>query len=189
MTGAYVPQPGDLYLTRFHGPLGWWITTLQAVVAAAPSRYAHAGVFLGDGTVLSAQGSGARIDPVETVLTDRPLAILRVPEWADDRRDIIVGIARAYVGHRYGFLAYLWIGLASLGIQPRWLRRAVASEDTGLICSALVDRIWWHSGIALFDDGRLFGAVKPGELAHVGDVYHVATGPSDLWAECSLTTD
>lgn len=179
---SYTPRAGDLYLTRFHHPLlGPLLMALQAVVAAAPSRYVHAGVFLGDGTVLSAQGSGARIDPEDSVLRDRPLAILRVPEWADDRRDMIVGIARAYVGHRYGFLAYLWIGLASLGVRPAWLRQAVSSEKSGLICSALVDRIWWHCGIALFDDDRLFGAVKPGELAHVGNVYHVATGPTDLW--------
>lgn len=181
MTG-YVPKPGDIYLTRFHGWFGWWLTGLQAIVAAAPSRYAHAGIFLGDGTVLSAQGKGARIDPVETVLADRPLAVLRVPEWAEDRRDIIVGIAKAYVGHKYGFLAYLWIGLATLRIKPRWLRRAVSSEKSGLICSALVDRIWWHAGIGLFDDDRLFGAVKPGELAHIGVVYHVGTDPENLWA-------
>jgi cell wall-associated NlpC family hydrolase len=176
----YVGKAGDIYLTRLHGWVGPAVTMLQATVALAPSRYAHAGVFLGDGTVLSAQGSGARIDPESSVLEDRPLAVLRVPAWAESRRDTIVDVARSYVGHRYGWFAYAYIGLATLGIRTPWLERRIASEATGLICSALVDRIWWHAGIGLFDDGRPFGAVKPGELAHVGEVWHVGTGPHDL---------
>lgn len=173
---TYTPKPGDLYLTRFDGLMGAIVGTGQAVIAQDPSRYWHVGVFLDNGEVLSAQPHGARIDPAHTVLNDRPLAVLPVPEWAEDRRDLIVNLARKYEGHRYGFWSYAWIGLARIGIRPGWLRHLVASEDW-LICSALADRVWFYAGIHLFNDGRLIGEVTPGDIAHVGTVYHVGTGP------------
>jgi hypothetical protein len=174
--GEYVPRPGDLFLTQIPGLTGAVIRFGQAVIAGDPSRYTHVGVVLDNGEVLAAQPHGARVDPIETILDDRPLAYLPVPDWADDRRDLIVNIARKYEGHRYGFWSYLWIGIARLGVRPSWLKRLVASEDW-LICSALGDRAWFYAGIHLFNDGRLIGEVTPGDVAHVGTVHHAWTGP------------
>lgn len=168
-------RPGDIFLTHIGGGTGG-LFTLGQFLALAPSVYSHAGIVGFDGYVISAQPSGARVDPIETILNDRPLAILPVPDWADARRDLIVNAALAHVDHPYGFDAYLWIGLARIGVKPRWLRNRVGSGRS-LICSAFVDRMWEIAGIHLFDDGRLRGEVMPGQLANVGTVHHVGTGP------------
>lgn len=172
----YTPLPGDIFLTRIGGPTGAAIYAAQALVAGDGSRYTHAGVILDRDEVIAAQPGGARIDPAATVLADRPLAILPVPDWAQGRRPQIVQAARSLEGHPYGFAAYLWIGLARLGLRPSWLTRAVGSHRT-LICSALADAVWLGAEIHLFDDGRMLGAVTPGDLAHVGTVHHLHTGP------------
>lgn len=173
---TYIARPGDIFLTRFAGPIGPAIEVLQAVAAGDPSRYSHAGVIGRNGTVLEATGQGVKRNPLLPILERRPLAILRVPEWAEDRRDAIVDTAESLIGTPYGYLAYPYIGLARLGVQPRWLVRELASFRT-LICSAYADRAWDMNGIHLFNDGRVRGAVTPGDLAHVGWTYHVGTGP------------
>jgi hypothetical protein len=175
----YTPRPGDLYLTAFGGLTGAGIRLGQLLTGDA-SRYTHAGVVLDRGEVLSAQPAGARVDPVGSILKDRPLAFLPVPDWAQDRRDLIVASARSFEGHTYGFASYLWLALARVGVRPEWLRRVVASDRT-LICSALADRVWSLAGIALFDDGRMWGEVTPGDLAHAGVTVHIGTGPWDTF--------
>lgn len=174
--GDYTPRPGDLFLTQIGGLVGLLIRIGQGLVAGDWSRYTHVGVILDNDEVLAAQPRGARIDPLSSILYDRPLAILPLPPWAEDRRESIVKLARTYVGHRYGFLSYLWIGLSRVGIRPRWLESRVAS-DRWLICSALADRCWHYLGVHLFNDGRLVGEVTPGDIAHAGWVFHVDTGP------------
>lgn len=167
--------PGDLFLTQIDGAVGVVIRCGQAF-AGDFSRYIHAGIILDNDEVISAQPSGARVDPLASIIDKRPLAIMPVPPTAQDRRGRIVEFARSLEGHRYGFEAYLSIALARLGIKPGWLQNLMASER-GLICSAFADAVWLDAGIHLFDDGRLLGEVTPGDLAHVGWTYHVGTGP------------
>ena len=95
---AYTPLPGDIFLTRIGGATGAAIYAAQALVAGDGSRYTHAGIVLDRDEVIAAQPGGARIDPLATILDDRPLAILPVPAWADARRPRIVAAARAMAG-------------------------------------------------------------------------------------------
>jgi hypothetical protein len=182
MNLTYVPRPGDIFLTQIGGLLGLVIRVAQGLLVGDWSRYTHAGIILEDGTVIAAQPRGARIDPLTSIIDDRPLAILPVPDWAEDRRDEIVAAARMLEGHPYGFLDYLYIGFmrlerkAGYRVTPRWLTRFVAS-DRSLICSAFADKVWCKNGLHLFDDGRLHGEVSPGDLAHVGTILHIGTGP------------
>lgn len=173
---TYQPQPGDIFLTRIGGLTGAVISIGQGLIAGDWSRYTHAGIVLDGDEVIAAQPAGARIDPMSTIIDDRPLAFLPVPEWAEDRRDVIVTVARAMEGTRYGFWSYPWILLRAFGRRPAWLERLVSSP-THLICSAFADQVWARVGIHLFDDGRLIGEVTPGDLAHVGTVHHYDTGP------------
>ena len=173
----YQPKPGDIYLTRFGGPVGRLITVLQAVVAFDPSRYSHAGVVLKGGWTISAQWPRPTFVTLEQLLADnrgKPVAFIEAPAWAD--RDRIVASAISLSNRRYSLWSYLWIGLTRLHIRPAWLRSRVAG-DRSLICSALADRAWMLSGVHLFNDGRLLGEVTPGDLAHVGTVHHYGTGP------------
>lgn len=173
----YTPRPGDLYLTRFGGPIGWLITLLQALVAFDPSRYSHVGVVLRGGWTLSAQWPYPTMVHLDDLLTEnqgKPVAFIEAPEWAD--RDAIVNAALSLSMRHYSLASYLWIGLTRLHIRPQWLRRLVASDRT-LICSALADRAWMLAGVQAFNDGRLLGEVTPGDLAHVGTIHHHDTGP------------
>jgi hypothetical protein len=175
----YKPRPGDIILVPFAGPIGWLITLLQAVVAGDPSRYSHAAVVIDSEWAVQATFPRAEIAPLSELLARRPCAVLVVPPDADYLRPRIVEAALGMVGVRYQFAAYLYIGLAKLRIRPRWLLRLLASR-AALICSALADRAWADAGLHCFTDGRPFGAVTPGDLAHVGWTRHMSPGP---WLE------
>lgn len=167
-------EPGDYFLTQITGFGGLLIRVAQGL-AGDWSRYTHTGIYLGDGTVIAAQPGGARIDPIESILEMRPLAI-SVTGLEPHRREEIVALARSLEGRPYSFLDYLSIALVTLGIRPKWLLRYV--ESTGhMICSQLVDYVYEQCGVDLFDDGRPHGDVTPGDLAHVGTIRHVGAGP------------
>jgi hypothetical protein len=170
------PRPGDLIGAPFAGPLGWFVTLLQAL-AGEPSRVSHIEVVVSATQTVSAQHPRARIGSLAETMKRRPLAIIRVPEWAEDRRQLIVEAALGMVGARYQWLAYAWIGLSKIGIRPAWLKRALETEGA-LICSALGDRAWYHGGIHMVRDGRtLFGAITPGRIARIGHVHWWDSGP------------
>lgn len=178
----YQPRPGDIGLTHIGGATGG-LFTLGQFLALRPSIYSHSFIVVDEHRVIAAQPRGARIDPIETVINDRPLAFIPVPAEAERRRSLIVNAALAHEGLPYGFDAYPLIGLARLAdlmntpeLVPEWLKRRVASGRS-LICSAFTDRMWEIAGIQMFRDHRLRGAVMPSEQAHVGTVHHVDTGP------------
>lgn len=171
---TFTPKPGDLGLVPFGGRLGWIITLLQATLAGRPSRWSHTFVVLPGGWTISAQPGGARRLPLAEATKGKRLAYMPVPEWGN--RDAIVDWAIEHEGVPYSFASYLWIGLARLHIRPGWLRRRVGSE-AAMICSAFGDRAWMAGGVHCFDDGRVLGGVAPGDLAYVGLIVNVNTGP------------
>jgi len=59
---------------------------------------------------------------------------------------------------------------------PGWLLDYVAGTGH-IICSQLVDQCYLDAGVHLFDDGRFVGDVTPGDLAHVGTIENIGTGP------------
>lgn len=170
----YTPQPGDIGLRKFAGPLGPVITALQGLVAGDWSRFSHAFVVVNDHQIVQAGGHGVQWAPMPKPGEVQPLAWLRFPDWGD--RQAALDEAYRLLGTPYSYASYLWIGLAKLGIRPKWLRNEIAS-DHRLICSAFADRVWMAGGVNAFDDGRLLGAVTPGDLAYVGTVINVAAGP------------
>jgi uncharacterized protein YycO len=174
MTNTYVPRPGDYFLTQIKGLGGFFIRVAQLLTGDA-SRYTHAGILLDDGTIIEAQPGGARIVPLSEVGGDMPLAFSRFT-LTDEQRAGIVASARSYEGVPYSFLDYLSLALLTFGIKPKRLRKYI-HESGHMICSQLVDKAYLVNGVHLFDDGRLSGDVTPGDLAHVGTIYHAYTGP------------
>lgn len=171
---TYTPQPGDYFLTQITGFSGFLIRIAQALTGDA-SRYTHAGVILDDDTVVEAMPSGAQIVPLADILTRDTLAFSRF-DLTDDQRAAIVVEARKLEGVRYSFLDYLLLGLLSIGIKPPKLRKAVHGSGH-MICSQLVDKAYNRAEIYLFEDGRDSGDVTPGDLSHVGTIYHYNSGP------------
>lgn len=183
------PPPGSFGLSRIGGTLGKLVAAAQAFTGDG-SRWTHAFIVLDDIAVLEAKPGGVVIAPLvnrlndpEVVFSDEPveewLATVRKREEDHGalpppesyyeaieraRRTDIVAHARALQGVSYGYLQYLALGLATLGFQPRWLRKWIADRGN-LICSQLVDAVYRRAGIQLFDDGRLPQDVTPGDLA------------------------
>lgn len=154
------PKPGDIGLARIGGVLGFFVMLGQALAGDA-SRWTHTFIVLDDETVIAGQPGGARIDPLSMYKNN---AIYVQMDLSDEKRREIVMTARAMEGIPYGWLNYLAIGLARLGIKPKWLRKFIASNKT-MICSQLSDEVYRLCGIHMFTDGRLSGEVTPGDVA------------------------
>lgn len=170
-------RPGDYFLTQIGGPVGLAIRVAQGLCGDW-SRYTHAGVILDDGTIIAAQPGGARIEPLSSIASKKHLALGQMPLTMAERAEV-VAVARSFEGVPYSFLNYLSLTLVTLGIRPKWLLRYVAGTGH-VICSQLVDKVYplaTYGRVNLFDDGRFAGDVTPGDLAHVGLIQHVGTGP------------
>ncbi len=160
-----IPRPGDYFLVRMHGVLGWLIGLGQFLIGDA-SRYSHAGIVLDDGTAIEAAPFGARRrDLTQLVLSHPEVYFSRLP-LTEEQREAVVARAKRMEGRRYSYAAYLAIALARWGFRPVRLRRYI--EDSGrIICSAAVDEAYQQCGIHLFDDGRWLHEVTPGDLTYV----------------------
>ncbi|GGY88827.1 hypothetical protein [Streptomyces nitrosporeus] len=172
------PLPGDFGLTRIEGITGRLVAAGQALVGdAAPVQHAY--VYVGDGMVVQAMPGGAELIRLEDASP--------VVQWStghfdleDQTRFNIAMEARSLVGTPYSFLDYASIGLAHYRIRPAWVRDFVA--DTGhMICSQLVDEVYFRAGVHLFDDGRLPGDVTPGDLWKLINPRRVSPSDRDLW--------
>ena len=159
------PPPGTFGLTRIGGLLGIFVSLGQWIVGDA-SRYTHAFVVLDDGTVMEAMPSGARIRSLEHGLSHFPIAFSWAIPLTDAQRAAIVREARACVGVRYGFSAYLHLALSRFGVRWPWLMRYL-ERNGRMICSQLVDAVYARAGVQLFDDGRAPFDVTPGDLANL----------------------
>lgn len=159
------PKPGDIFLTRITGPVGWAVWLGQAINGDL-SRWTHAGIVLDDGTVFEAQPGGAQIRPL---YTDRPVKYIHFRGVTEFTREKIVAEARSRVGMGYSWTTYLYLAAyrLRLPITTRWLRKRV-SDSKHMICSQAVDDAYRVCGVQLFDDGRLPFDVTPGDLARLG---------------------
>jgi len=167
-------QAGDFYLVQIHGPGGWLIRLGQALTGDW-SRYCHAGIILDDGTALAAHPGGATIDPLDEILYDRPLAVSHYDLTLKEQA-AVVAAARSYRGRPYSILDYLSLAAVTFHVRPRWLLNYIAGTGH-MICSQLVDQCYLDAGVNLFDDGRFAGDVTPGDLAYVGTIENIGTGP------------
>jgi hypothetical protein len=170
----YQPRPGDLILVPFGGRARKAVRLAQALVAGDWSEFCHVEAVVSSTQTVGAHHPRACVSDLAEILARQPIAILPVPDGADG--EAIAQAALDLVGVRYQWLAWAWIGLAKLHIRPRWMRRALERPDR-LICSALADLARERGGVRMFNDGRLHGAVTPGDLHYVGIVHNLHTGP------------
>jgi uncharacterized protein YycO len=168
-TDRYIPQPGDIGLTKIKGSVGWLIDLGQFIIRDE-SRYSHAFVVLDDETVLEAMPGGAIITPLENYSgynkDGNPVAVYLQLPLTQEQRYAIVSEARPLVGIPYSFLDYFALAAERFGLKTKWIKNYVA--DTGhMICSQLADEVYKRAGIQLFRDGRLPQDVTPGDLTYV----------------------
>lgn len=179
MTQAF-PQPGDFFVTEYRGTE--WRAQLMsyAIQWGTASHVNHAGIYIGDGQVIEARPGGAGYAPAAGYLGSNT-------KWSSlpvlaSQAEAIVAAAIEHIGTPYGWLDAVAIAVAQRRLgghldttkpieqQPWWYRRIGRADR--LICSQLVDLAYYEAGIHLFDDGRAFGLVSPGDLENIIDEGH-----------------
>jgi hypothetical protein len=182
------PLPiGSFFLRQVEGMTGRLISAGQAFIGD-PSKWTHAGIILADGELIQGEPGGAKIYPQEILDDHRPLLVSDAPvQVYMDRlqqtmtfgptiarqetiiRQTIDNRARMLKGTPYSYLDYLAIGAVTFHWPGYKHLEDYVESSKHLICSALVDRGYSWAGVHLFDDKRLPGMVKPGDLAAYAD--------------------
>lgn len=153
--------PGDFYLTRMSGKAGVFVTLAQWAIGDL-SRYAHAGIYLGNNQVAEAMPGGLQINSLDKYHGKE--FIHSTYDLTDEQRTGIVTMARDMEGIPYSWMGYLYVGLATFKRCPRWIEHKV-SNSHHLFCSQFVDYVYFKHDVHLFTDNRLYLDVTPGDLA------------------------
>lgn len=165
---AVEPLPGDYFVTATAGRLIDRIAA-RLIRFGTDSAVNHAGLYVGDGTIVEAVGR-VRYNDI-SAYPDAIWSTGRLPAHLtpnDDQRRLIVNKAHDLIGRKYSWLDIIAIGLAQrrlgriVNSKTWWARRV--SADGRYICSQAVDVEYQAGGIQFFDDGRLPGLVSPQDL-------------------------
>lgn len=158
---TYQPSHGEFGCVRTNDPAGLLIRTVTR------SKVNHVFVYVGKDDkgydrIVEAEPKGARLGyvweysgihwsgPAMTQghgveIADAAMKLIGTPySWEDCA---CIGLADIFGGHRL----------------PLVIRKRIEST-CHLMCSALTDYAYHLGGVQLFDDGRLFGDVSPGDL-------------------------
>jgi hypothetical protein len=173
------PGLGDYFVTRTT-PAGCGLTGYMFAAAiqwATASDYNHAGIYVGNGQIVEATPSGARITDVSNYQNGHTLWSQGLHLTSAAQRERVALEARNLVGTKYGYLDIIALALAQKRLgghvnalrgmdqQPWWVRRMARTDR--LVCSELVDYAYYLAGVHLFDDGRPFQLVAPSDLAQL----------------------
>ena len=182
---AAVLQPGDILLTT--DPT----LTSASIRLMTFAPVSHAAVYVGDGKVAEAVGSGVRVRDLEEFLAEAAVAlVLRYPELTAEQAALIGQYAVNKSGTGFNFLGVslhipFSIGrrlcelpLVSLAVRDGCIRSMgvlhhLAASENRLFCSQLVLQAYRHAGVLVTDaDPRL---ISPADILHMreGDVSSV----------------
>jgi hypothetical protein len=152
--------PGAIVLTRVPGWRGQIIDVAQWLNGDY-SPWNHCGIVDNSGvSMIAAQPGGA----ARQALSELDSYIVYLPYTGYDATPV-AEVAETLLGTPYSFLDYFSIALLRLHIRPRFVVNFVANTHH-MICSQLVDYCWTKgTDDGLFDDGRFFGDVTPGDEA------------------------
>jgi hypothetical protein len=164
MAENYRPQVGDIGLTQIHGRVGRLIRVGQFLNGDGFYNYQHAFIVTdvtpGQWTsIVEAEPGGAQFNSMERY-RGYQLSFLRCP---DEYRDAVGYAATQIIGIGYSYADYLALALHRIGIKTPKLQKYIASSGH-MICSQAADFVASTGGWQLFDDGRWFGDVTPGDL-------------------------
>lgn len=185
---ATQPEPGDLFVASAGGGLGVAIKAgeildgdpVRALAWALSGRpspapgveepwaYEHAGIYIGNHTIVQAQPGGADAVAVRDWQLGRKYVLWStgVFDLTTAQRNLITGAAsRAAETHiPYSIADYLALTAHKLGLGTKALQDYIA--DSGhMICSQLDDWCYQQGSVQIFNDGRWNGFVTPADLA------------------------
>lgn len=175
-------QPGDILLTSMSG----FRSAAIRLMTFAP--VSHVAVYIGDGQVVEAVGSGVRVRGIDELLHEEAVVLaLRYPDLSAQQARSIKAYALERSGEGFNYLGVtlhipLSIGrrLCELPLVPSSLRDAcirsmgvinqLAASEGRLFCSQLVLQAYRHAEVPMTDaDPRL---ISPADILHMreGDV-------------------
>jgi uncharacterized protein YycO len=174
--------PGDILLSAADG------VTSAGIRLVTLSPVSHAALYVGDGSVVEAVGSGVRARPVDTVLSEESVVVaFRDPRVTPDQGRAIAGFALGSVGQKYDPLGVVLQAPFSLErracelpLVPDLVRdfciRGIATIQLGafandrFFCSQFVLEAYRQSGLPLTDADPRW--LSPRDILHMreGDV-------------------
>jgi hypothetical protein len=162
-----IAPAGMIGLTSISGDVGAGIRIGQWLNGNGFSRYEHAFLSLGDGTILEAEPGGSRIAPLSEYPADSVYWCWniwkQVPFAFRNWKLVQVAAWNRYVGIPYSFADYASLAARRLRIPVPGLRRYVASSGHE-ICSQLVDLFYREEfGVGIIP-GEWAGYVTPGSI-------------------------
>lgn len=179
-------QPGDIILTS--------ASTLRSagIRLMTWSSVSHAALYIGEGRIVEALGSGVQVRSLDELLLEESIAVvLRYPGLRPDQQVQITGYALEKAGARFNFVGVTFQvpfsvvrRACELPLLPGAVRDAcvrsvgalsyLAASETQVFCSQLVMQAYQHAGVQVTDaDARL---ITPADILHMreGDVPSVA---------------
>lgn len=148
-------KAGDMALSK--NPSTWYATIICWVTRG---RYSHVRLVVNNtGDTLEAVSGGVRPGHV----LDRDV-VLR-PPLTKEQREMIPGVAEAFLGTPYGWRDVIILGLAQLGIRLPFGAKELLKDPDRLFCSQYFDLVLRLVGYRIFVDRRLPRNVSPADLA------------------------
>lgn len=173
------PLPGDFLLTTIPQPLTNAAVWVAQLCVGDASRFTHAALYVGGpGRVVLEMAPGGLVTRQLGEYAGRPVEF---SSWdlADATREAIVARAWELFNRRprigYGWLSYLYGGLARFGIRPAPLMRYLQSGAV-MECAQFVDECYRAADVHLFEDGRPYRVVSPGALGYALSAPKTADG-------------
>lgn len=123
------------------------------------TRYCHAFIYIGDGKVVEATLTGAKISRLDA---QRDVAFIDLSLSAE-QQTAVVDAAKSFVGVPYSYWSFWAIGAMRLRLPARYLKKR-ASRTNAMICSQLVYEAYKRAGIQLFPRIKESYQVAPGDL-------------------------
>lgn len=163
------PLPGDFLITTIDQPVTNALVWAAQLCVGDASRFTHAALYVGGPQRLVIEmAPGGLVIRHLGEYAGRPIEF---SSWdlADTTRQAIVARAWELFNRRprigYGWLSYLYGGLARFGIRPAPLMRYLQSGAV-MECAQYVDECYRAAGVHLFEDGRPYRVVSPGALGY-----------------------
>ena len=150
-------EPGRYVCVQTRG------TYAGLIRAFTSSPWTHASVYLGDGLIAQADGSGIHVDKL-TRYHGAPAVANMGEAMTDAQRAEVCGAARAFTGDEYAWGDIGVIALRRFGFRWGWLNRVADARGT-LICSELVAKAGLAAGLDWLCGESDPAYVVPGELA------------------------
>src|SRR5215469_4917221 len=160
-----MPEIGDFAVIPISGPVGKLISIGEWLNGSAFGAYDHAEIYMGNNQTMGAYPGGAHLVDLPQDQTGWLWSTGHITLTEVQRNNIYLN-AMECQGIPYGWADYFYLAALRLHL-PAPGYKAYMSDPKYLICSQLVDYCYMKSGVHLFNNNRLPGAVTPADLAKV----------------------